>query len=140
MQWTITHGDILDVPADVLVCSANVFLNLSGGVGGAILFRYGEAMQKELHGILAHRQRRFVDRGEVIQISPCGTPYKALLHAVAVDALYESSPQTSSRLPSKPVGFLGRLLGRTATIPTRRMHATASSRAWSANVGSEGQE
>ena len=33
MRWTIKHGNILNEPADVLICSANPFLNLSGGVG-----------------------------------------------------------------------------------------------------------
>lgn len=46
MRWTLKSGDILDEPADVLVCSANVFQNLSGGVGGAILLRYGDAVQR----------------------------------------------------------------------------------------------
>jgi hypothetical protein len=55
MRWTVTHGDILDVPADVLVCSANVWLNLSGGVGGTILLRHGPAMQDQLHRWLASR-------------------------------------------------------------------------------------
>jgi O-acetyl-ADP-ribose deacetylase (regulator of RNase III) len=35
MRWRVRHGDILDVAADVLVCSANPFLTLSGGVGGS---------------------------------------------------------------------------------------------------------
>ena len=39
MLWRLCVGDILDVPADVLVCSANVYLNLSGGVGGAFALR-----------------------------------------------------------------------------------------------------
>lgn len=46
MRWIVKQGDILAEPADVLVCSANVSLNLSGGVGGEILRRYGDGMQK----------------------------------------------------------------------------------------------
>jgi O-acetyl-ADP-ribose deacetylase (regulator of RNase III) len=45
MKWHVHPGDILDIPADVLVSSANVYLTLSGGVGGAFLRRYGVAMQ-----------------------------------------------------------------------------------------------
>ena len=92
MQWVLTHGDILDVPADVLICSANIYLNLSGGVGGEILRRYGDAMQKELHGYLAERKLRFVEPGAVVPTAPCGTPFNAVLHAVAVDGFYQSSP------------------------------------------------
>ncbi|HET6248757.1 MAG TPA: macro domain-containing protein [Tepidisphaeraceae bacterium] len=91
-RWKLTHGDILDKPADVLVCSANVYLNLSGGVGGALLLRYGDAMQRELHRWLAERNRRFISPGMVVATSPCGAPYRAVLHAVAVDAFYQSSP------------------------------------------------
>jgi O-acetyl-ADP-ribose deacetylase (regulator of RNase III) len=92
MRWTLKQRDILDEPADVLVCSANPQLNLSGGVGGAFLVRYGDAMQRELHGYLSARGLRAVERGEVVQMPPCGSPYRAVLHAVGVDAFYDSSP------------------------------------------------
>lgn len=65
MRWIVKHDDILDEPADVLVCSANPWLNLSGGVGGEILLRYGPQMQEELHRLLAGRGRRK---------SPCWVP------------------------------------------------------------------
>lgn len=98
MRWVLTHGDILDVQADVLVCSANVYLNLSGGVGGEILRRYGDTMQKELHGYLADRNLRFVQPGTVVPTSSCGTPFTAVLHAVAVDGFYQSSPSIIGRV------------------------------------------
>jgi O-acetyl-ADP-ribose deacetylase (regulator of RNase III) len=91
MRWHVQHGDILDVPAEVLVCSANVYLALSGGVGGAFLHRYGPAMQEALEQYLAARGVRHVERGEVIAMPPCGSPYRAVLHAVAVDGFYQSS-------------------------------------------------
>src|SRR6267154_4979749 len=92
MNWLLRQGDILQQPADVLICSANVFLNLSGGAGGEILLRYGDAMQRELHQHLSDLKLRHVNRGAVIQTSPCGTNFKAVLHAVAVNGFYESSP------------------------------------------------
>src|SRR3954463_14172643 len=93
MRWSVKQGDILDEPADVLVCSANPWLNLSGGVGGEILLRHGPRMQEELHQHLAGRGLRSVPQGEVVACGPCGTPYKAVLHAVAVDCFYGSSPE-----------------------------------------------
>ena len=93
MRWLVYHGDILDIQADILVCSANVFLNLSGGVGGAFLLRYGPAMQEALHRYLAERGIRHLNRGDVIQMPPCGSPYQAVLHAIAVDGVYETSPE-----------------------------------------------
>jgi O-acetyl-ADP-ribose deacetylase (regulator of RNase III) len=92
MRWRVHQGDLLDVPADVLVCSANVFLALSGGVGGAFLLRYGPAMQEALQQYLSGRALRHVEQGAVIAMPPCGSPYRAVLHAVAVDGAYDSSP------------------------------------------------
>ena len=89
MHWRVRRGDILDEPADVLVCAANPHLTLSGGVGGALLLRYGPALQAELDD---HLGRRHVDVGTVVVTEAVGTPYRAVIHAVAVNALYESSP------------------------------------------------
>lgn len=105
MRWAFEVGDILDVKADVLVCSANVFLNLSGGVGGQILQRCGEAMQHELYRILAARGRKFAERGEVLMTPPCGLPFKAVLHAVAVNGFYESSPEVIRSVVDKALAM-----------------------------------
>lgn len=92
MIWIVKQGDILREPADILICSGNVFLNLSGGVGGEILLRCGDAMQLELHDLLTKRGLRFLERGEVVKTSAHGLPFKAVLHAIAVNGFYESSP------------------------------------------------
>jgi O-acetyl-ADP-ribose deacetylase (regulator of RNase III) len=118
MQWVLTHGDILDVPADVLVCSANIYLNLSGGVGGEILRRYGDAMQKELQGYLAERKLRFVTPGTVVPASSCGTPFTAVLHAVAVDGFYQSSASIIERTVTTA-------LTMAASLGVRRVALTA---------------
>jgi O-acetyl-ADP-ribose deacetylase (regulator of RNase III) len=118
MRWVLTHGDILDVPADVLVCSANVYLNLSGGVGGEILRRYGDAMQKALHDYLAERKLRFVTPGTVVAMPPCGTRFAAVLHAVAVDGFYQSSPAVIGRT-------VGAALGMAAGFGAKRVALTA---------------
>lgn len=109
MRWSVKLGDILDEPADVLVCSANPWLNLSGGVGGEILLRYGQRMQEELHGLLAGRGLRSVPQGEVVPCGPCGTPYKAVLHAVAVDCFYDSSPQVVEAVVSRALALAASL-------------------------------
>ena len=92
MNWLLKQGDILREPADVLACSGNIFLNLSGGVGGEILLRCGDSMQRELHATLGKRGIRFVERGDVVKTSANGLPFIAVLHAVAVNGFYESSP------------------------------------------------
>jgi len=50
-ETIIKVGDILAEAADV-ICPANPWLNMSGGVNGAILSLGGEAMQQELHAFL----------------------------------------------------------------------------------------
>jgi len=93
IRWRITHGNILDQPGDVLVCSANIFLNLSGGVGGELLRRCGHKAQEELHGYLKEHGLRFVKQGEVIVALPHGLPLKSVLHAVAIDGFYATTPE-----------------------------------------------
>jgi len=91
--WSLKEGNMIDEPADVLVCSANVSLNLSGGVGSDLLGRYGTKMQNELHQILARRTPHAARQGEVFLYSGTELPYRAVLHAVAIDGWYHSTPQ-----------------------------------------------
>lgn len=90
-HWSILHGDILDVQADGLLCSANPSLNLSGGVGGAFLLKYGPEMQTFLHLHLHNSNTRFIQQGIAVVAPPCGSPYHAVAHAVAINAFYETS-------------------------------------------------
>lgn len=91
MDWIVKNGDILDEPADALICSANPFLTLSGGVGGALHLRYGDHLCRELEAYLEERGKRYLDRGSVVVTRPAGVPYKAVIHGVAVDGMYDSS-------------------------------------------------
>lgn len=93
MRWTLKTGNIADETADVLICSANPCLTLSGGVGADLLARYGSAMQAALERIVRQRTPHFIPRGEVVPYSDTALPYRAILHAVAVDGWYDSSPQ-----------------------------------------------
>src|SRR5262245_36582546 len=122
MLWRLRQGDVLDVPADVLVCSANVYLTLSGGVGGAFPLRCGPQMLTALERHLAERGVRHVERGTVVEMPPCGSPYRAVLHAVAVDGFYDSSPQVvaevieaslrrAAALSAKTVALTGLAMG-----------------------------
>lgn len=116
MRWLVYQGNILDVPADVLVCSANVYLTLSGGVGGAFLLRYGPVMQEALRSYLVERGIRHVERGDVISLSPCGSPYLAVLHAVAVDGFYESSPTVVSEVLAESLRQAAALAANTCAL------------------------
>lgn len=94
IRWSLKACNILDEPADVLICSANVSLNLSGGVGADLLGRYGPQMQAELHKVIAGRSPRAARPGEVIAYAGPELPYKAVLHAVAVDGWYHATPES----------------------------------------------
>lgn len=91
--WKASVGEILELSADTLVCSGNPQLNLSGGVGGELLRRYGAAMQQFLHDWLRQRSLRYVTPGTVVAAPSCGTPFRVVLHAVAIDAFYDTSPE-----------------------------------------------
>jgi len=83
MRWILKQNNILDEPADVLICSANVHLTLSGGVGSDILARYGSAMPTALQEVVQKRTPHFVKQGEIIPYAGPETPYRLVLHAVA---------------------------------------------------------
>ena len=91
MRWLLKQKNILDEPADVLVCSANVHLTISGGVGAELLARYGDAMQIALHNGLHTRNPRCAQRGDVVPYIGSEMPYKLVLHAVAIDGWYDST-------------------------------------------------
>jgi hypothetical protein len=124
--WQITSGDILDVDADVLVCSANPFLTLSGGVGGAFLLRYGSAMQEFLQAHLDQLGVRHVPRGTVVQARACGSTFRAVLHAVAVDGMYESSPDVITDVLETAIKLADKRVAERSRFPRSRP-ATASS-------------
>ena len=57
MQIHIQVGDVLEAAADVLISTANPWLNLSGGVNGAILSAAGPAIQHApATNLLYHRR------------------------------------------------------------------------------------
>src|ERR1041385_366493 len=101
MKWIVKQGNIVDEPADVLICSANHSLNLSGGVGADLLGRYGSKMQESLHEVLSKRNPKFLKQGEVIAYSDNSIPYKVIIHAVAIDGWYDSKPEIIASITEK---------------------------------------
>jgi O-acetyl-ADP-ribose deacetylase (regulator of RNase III) len=92
-QWNASVGEILDTAAEALIASANPQLNLSGGIGGELLRRYGDGMQRFLHDWLAARGQKSIAPGEVVVAGPCGSPFRLVVHAVAIDAFYDTRPE-----------------------------------------------
>jgi O-acetyl-ADP-ribose deacetylase (regulator of RNase III) len=91
MQIHIQVGDVLKVAADVLISTANPWLNLSGGVNGAILSAVGPTIQEELHAYLKSQGISAVPAGTVVQSRAGNLPFNCVLHAVAIDPFYDSS-------------------------------------------------
>ena len=89
MSLTFIHGEILDVRADGLVSTGNIQLNMSGGINGALMQRYGTALQDELHALLDGR--RHVDPGFVHLFTQRIGDYLGVTYSVGVDGWYESS-------------------------------------------------
>ena len=116
MHWILKQADILDEPADVLVCSANVHLTLSGGVGAELLARYGSAMQIALQKSLQTRSPRCAQRGEVVPYVGPEMPYKLVLHAVAIDGWYDSTPQVIADVTRKALQMAARCGARKVAL------------------------
>jgi O-acetyl-ADP-ribose deacetylase (regulator of RNase III) len=92
MILTILVGDILEVPADVLVATANPWLQMTGGVNLAIILRpRGEFVHEELQRYLPATQPHIVPPGTVVRTGPGSLPVRHILHAVAIDPSYDSS-------------------------------------------------
>ena len=92
MDTEVLVGDVLDVPADVLVATANPWLQMTGGVNLAIILRpKGEDVHAELQRYLPATKPRVVEPGTVVRTGPGSLPVKHILHAVAIDPSYDSS-------------------------------------------------
>jgi O-acetyl-ADP-ribose deacetylase (regulator of RNase III) len=116
MRLRIEQADILDVEADVLVCSANCYLNLTGGVGGALLQRYGRTVQEDLHAYLATSGRKFLLPGGLAARPGGVTPYRLVIHAVAVDAFYLSSVERVQSLLHRAMELADEVGARTVAV------------------------
>ncbi len=115
-KWLVKHGNIIDEPADILICSANVSLNLSGGVGADLLGRYGRKMQQELHRAIASRTPRTARLGEVIGYADNSLPYKAILHAVGVDGWYQTTSEIVEQTVRKALLMAGEMGARKVAL------------------------
>lgn len=95
MKIDVLVGDVLAVAADVLISTANPWLQMTGGVNLAIILRpKGELVHEELQRYLpADRgtKGRSVAPGTVVRTGPGSLPFLHLLHAVAIDPSYDSS-------------------------------------------------
>jgi O-acetyl-ADP-ribose deacetylase len=92
MNVEILTGNVVTIPADVLISTANPWLQMTGGVNLAIMTRpQGELVYEELQRYLRATGKRHVEPGTVVCTGPGSLPVKKILHAVSIDPSYDSS-------------------------------------------------
>lgn len=117
MRTIVKSGDVLDEEVDVLICSANVHLNMSGGVNGAILLRGGEGVQQELKDHLKRIGKMWVEPRSIVRTKPGPLRVKHILHAVAIDGFYQSSIALVRQTVAKALSEAAALGARTVALP-----------------------
>lgn len=118
MHIAIQVGDVLSVDADVLISTANPWLNLSGGVNGAILSAVGPAIQEELHSFLKDKGISAVPAGTVVQTASGNLPFGCILHAVAIDPFYDSSMDLVRQTVMTALDLAIKVGAKTISTPT----------------------
>jgi O-acetyl-ADP-ribose deacetylase (regulator of RNase III) len=118
MKIEILVGNVLDVPADVLISTANPWLQMTGGVNLAIIVRpQGELVYEELQRHLRASGGRYVEPGTVVCTGPGSLPVKNILHAVSIDPSYDSSVELVARTIVRALTKARELDARVVTIP-----------------------
>lgn len=117
MKVVVKRGDVLDEIVDILICTANPTLGMSGGVNGALLQRGGSQVQAELKQYLVDRHVMSVERGTVVRTGPGPLAVKHILHAVGVNAFYESSVDVIAALLKKALSEAAALGAKTVATP-----------------------
>jgi len=118
--WDMTirfkAGNIVEEPADVLVRSANIQLNLSGGVGSDLLAKYGKRVQDQLHAKIAARSPRCARQGELFVMCDDRLPYLAVIHAVACDPCYQTTEAVVAKLVRESLTQAAQLGARSVAL------------------------
>jgi len=117
IQISVKQGDLLDESADIIVSTANPHLQMSGGVNGAILLRGGESVARELQAHLDRLGRRHVPPGSVIITGPGPLKCRHILHAVSINAFYESSVELVAETIGNILSTSAQLNARTIAMP-----------------------
>jgi len=118
MKIIIKVGDVLIEPADVLISTANPWLNLSGGVNGAIREAVGPDLQTELHELMKQQGMSALPAGTVVRSNAYTLPFKHILHAVAIDPFYDSTKDLVRATFARALDMALELQALTVSSPT----------------------
>ena len=89
---TLTARSALDIESDAIVFSTNEQLLLTGGVGAALLQRFGSSFQDDLSACGYGREA--LESGDVFHFSCPETPWRHHFAVVAVDLSYHVERST----------------------------------------------
>ena len=118
MNIEVLGGNVLDIPADVLISTANPWLQMTGGVNLAIIVRpQGELVYEELQRYLRDTGQRHVEPGTVVCTGPGSLPVKQILHAVSIARSYDSSVELVAETIVRALTKARELGARTVTLP-----------------------
>jgi O-acetyl-ADP-ribose deacetylase (regulator of RNase III) len=92
MKLDVLWANIATVPSDALIYSTNARLTLTGGVGAALLARFGIRVQIDLHNHLPGTCRPSAAVGDIIECRIDGGPWRHVFHTIATDELYHTKP------------------------------------------------
>ena len=118
MEVEVLVGDELDVPADVLISTANPWLQMTGGVNLKIILRpQGEFVHEELQAHLRTAGTRYVEPGTVVRTGPGSLPVRHILHAVAIEPSYDSSVSLVAATIARALEQARELAARIVSLP-----------------------
>ena len=111
------HGEILEYHAPFLISSGNPYLNMSGGVNGALMMKYGESLQTELHEHLKSLGKHSVEAPFSYRFRQSIGCYKGVTYSVAIDVWYECEAQTVAEVLIQSLELLNPGQDETVVFP-----------------------
>lgn len=117
MDTKIIVGDVLACSADVLISTANPWLNMSGGVNGAILAQCGDEIQAELREHQRLTGKPAIPAGSVVRTSAGSLDFQHIIHAVAIDPFYDSSVEIIQATLTAAIDLAIELKAKTIATP-----------------------
>ncbi|AJQ95739.1 macro domain-containing protein [Gynuella sunshinyii] len=98
MELVEINANIESFEADALVYSTNQYLHLSGGVGQALVKKYGVEVQNILDRYLRVKNIDEVEVGTIVESVSDNMPWKRVFHTVATDKEYETQKSVVEKI------------------------------------------
>ena len=94
MNIKLQQGNIVEFESDVLVYSTNLKLLMGGGVGAALMDKYGYDAQKCLYDSFDNSGSEKTKLGNIFDCKTEAMPWKKVLHTIATDEDYVTDTKT----------------------------------------------